>query len=131
MPELVTVTSFYTGLLAILFLIISIRAILGRRDARVSVGDGNDKVLRKKIRVQANFVEYAPFAVILLAMAELQGTRAMVLHILGLMLLSGRILHAIGLGHTPQIIPARRFGMYLTVGMIFLAALLNIWHAIF
>jgi len=131
MPDPFTVTPLYAGLLAFLFLFLSIRVVFRRYSAGVSIGDGNDKDLQKRMRVQANFAEYTPIALILLAMAELQGAPLMVLHFLGLMLLSGRCIHAVGLGRSPQLIFARKTGMYLTVGMIVIAAFSNIMHAIF
>ena len=131
MPDTITVTPLYTGLLALLFLYLSARVVFRRYGAGVSIGDGNDKDLQKRIRVQANFAEYTPIALILLAVAGLQGAPLMVLHFLGLTLLLGRCIHAIGLSRTPQLISARRAGMYSTVGMIVITALSNIVHAVF
>lgn len=125
-----TVTPIYAALLAALLLILSIRVVLGRFGERISVGDGDSKPLIKRMRVQANFVEYTPMALILLLLIELQGAPGWFLHILGLTLLGGRILHAWGLGHTPQIVPLRRLGMYLTAGMIASGIVANLWLAL-
>ena len=123
---MITISPIYAGLVALLFLVLSYRVTLGRRAHKVSIGDGGHKALVKRIRVQANCAEYAPIAIILLAMAELQGAAGWLLHLGGLMLLSGRALHAYGLGSTPQVVPARINGMYLTFGMIALMAISNI-----
>ena len=125
-----TITPLYAGLTGLLFLWLSIRVIARRRSARVSVGDGADKDLIKRIRTQANCAEYAPLALILIAMAELQGASGWVVHLLGLALLAGRIGHAVGFGRTPQIIPLRQMGMILTFAVLLLAALVNIGHAV-
>ncbi len=82
------------------------------------------------MRVQANCAEYAPIGVIVLAMAELQGLSLWAVHLLGIVLLAGRLSHAFGLGRTPQIVPMRKFGMYLTVSMIVTTALINILFAL-
>ncbi|WP_306115744.1 MULTISPECIES: MAPEG family protein [unclassified Roseovarius] len=124
------ITPLYGGLIGLLLVVLSVRVILRRRAARVSVGDGEDKDLRKRIRVQANCAEYAPIGLLLLAMAELQGAPGWVVHLLGLMLLAGRIFHVYGFGSTPQIIPMRQLGMGLTFGMLILASLASIGHAL-
>ncbi|WP_104017531.1 MAPEG family protein [Roseovarius nitratireducens] len=125
-----TVTPLYAGLLGLLFVILSIRVITTRFAARVTLGDGGDKMLAKRIRVHGNFAEYAPMGLILLALAELQGAPLWVVHLLGVMLLAGRVIHAIGLGRTPQIMLLRRAGMILTFAMIAISALASLGHAL-
>jgi len=128
---MITVTPLYAGLLTLLFLVLSYRVVLGRRLHKVSIGDGGDKDVIKRMRVQANCAEYAPFGVLLLALAELQGMSVGLVHVFGLMLVAGRFVHAFGLGSTPQVVPARKWGMYLTLGMIGAVACVNIWMAAF
>lgn len=128
---MLTIAPLYAGLIALLYIYLSVRVIGRRRDARISVGDAGDPDMFKRIRVQGNCAEYAPLGLILLGMAELQGAPGWVLHLLGLMLLSGRVLHAWGLGHTPQVVNARIAGMVLTFSMLGLCALANIGHALF
>ena len=127
---MISVTPIYAGLIALLFLVLSFRVVGARRSTKTSVGDGGNEVMLKRMRVQANCAEYAPIGLILLALAELQGMPMVWLHLFGAMLLAGRALHAWGFGATPQIIPARRWGMYLTVGMIASLALANIAHGL-
>jgi len=50
------------------------------------------------LRVQANFIENVPIALLLLLILEIQGTPAAVLHACGLSLFGLRLLHAWGLG---------------------------------
>lgn len=125
------VTPIYAGLIALLFLVLSFRVVLGRRAHKVSYGDGGNKDLLKRMRAQANCAEYAPVGVILLLMAELQRMPPWLVHAAGATLLAGRLLHAYGFGHTPQIVILRIWGMYLTVGMIALTAIATIAHALF
>lgn len=124
------VSPIYAGLLTILLLVLSVRVISGRFKHRVSVGDGGEKDLIKRMRVQANWIEYTPVALLLLLMLELQGASAAWLHISGLALLVGRLAHAYGFGHTPQIVPLRRFGVGLTFASLALLAILNVLFAI-
>ncbi|SMX33726.1 MAPEG family protein [Actibacterium lipolyticum] len=128
---MISVTPLYAGLIGLLFVFLSARVVVVRREKQVSIGDGDQSELSKRIRVQGNCAEYAPLALILMGMAELQGAPHWVVHLLGLMLLGGRILHPIGLGATPQKMNARIVGMVLTFLMIIIAALANIGHALF
>ena len=64
------ITALYASLLAPLFILLSVRVIGARRSARVPVGDGGNTVLLRRMRVQANFAEYVPFALLLMALAE-------------------------------------------------------------
>lgn len=121
-----SISPIYAGLIALLFLYLSFRVVGGRRAHKISIGDGENKDMVKRMRVQANCAEYAPMGLILLVLLELQGASPWIVHLLGLSLLAGRVLHAYGLGSNPQVVPARVWGMYLTIGMIAVAAVLNI-----
>ncbi len=127
----VAVTPIYAALLTLLFLALSVHVVFGRFAAKVSVGDGDDEDLRKRMRVQANCAEYAPIGIVLLLIVELQGAPSWVLHLLGLMLLAGRVMHAYGFGSTPQIMPLRKWGMRLTLLMLLLSAIGLLGHALF
>ncbi|WP_135501669.1 MAPEG family protein [Roseovarius aestuariivivens] len=124
-----TITPIYAGFLALLLVALSARVIRARIVSRISIGDRNNREMRKKIRVQANFAEYAPMGLVLLACAEVQGLPEMGLHGLGAMLLLGRLSHAVGMGATPQRLPLRSAGMVLTLGMILLTAAANLFFA--
>jgi len=67
------ITSVYAGLLALLFLALSWRVVTFRRGNRVSLGDGDSKDLRQRSRMHANFAEYTPIGLILLACVEFGG----------------------------------------------------------
>ncbi|WP_425049688.1 MAPEG family protein [Psychromarinibacter sp. S121] len=125
-----TLTAIYASLLALLFLALSARVIFGRFRHRVSVGDGGDKDMLKRMRVQANCAEYAPIGILMLGLAEMQGMGPALLHLFGLMLLAGRTAHAYGFGRTPQISALRIGGMVLTVAMITLTAIGNLFLAL-
>jgi hypothetical protein len=111
----VTTTSVYAVLLALLFLALSTRAMLGRRRTRVTLGDGTSEDLRRRLRAHANFAEYTPFALILMALLELQGAGSIVLNVIGLLLLAGRLSHAFGISRIPEHHLARSIGMGLTI----------------
>lgn len=124
------VTALYAALLALLLLLLARSTILRRQTARILLGDGADEPLQRRIRAHANFAEYAPLGLILLALCEAQGAPPLVLHALGLMLLIGRVLHAWGLIWDPSDMRRRVGGMALTLTMIGLAALGLLGHGL-
>ncbi|MTI01748.1 MAPEG family protein [Roseibium sp. RKSG952] len=127
---MLAITPIYAALIAILYVALSANVILHRRSGKISVGDGGDKAMIKAMRTHANCAEYAPFALLLIAMAELQGAGWLILNLLGLMLLAGRLLHAYGFGRSSQIVILRQVGMLLTFAAILIAALANLFLAL-
>ncbi len=109
------VTPFYAGFAAFMLISLSLRVVRLRRTSNVSVGDDGDRLLLRGMRAQANFIEYAPFTLLLMGLTELQGTSAWLLHAIGLTLLAGRVMHAFGLSVEPDNFPLRVRGMYLTI----------------
>jgi uncharacterized membrane protein YecN with MAPEG domain len=76
------------------------------------------------MRVHANFAEYVPMALILMALAESLKAPSMFLHPLGLVLVGARVIHAYGLSQTPHILRLRALGITLTFTVIGIAAAL-------
>ncbi|OYQ34471.1 hypothetical protein CHU95_10595 [Niveispirillum lacus] len=97
----VALSALYAGLLGVLLLVLSYRVSMYRRRHGVSLGDGGHKDLQAAIRVQGNFVEYVPTALVLLVLVELSGWPPGVVHGLGAALFLGRVLHAQGLTANP------------------------------
>lgn len=118
------ITALYASLLAFLFLLLSARVISQRREARVEIGHGESRELMRRARVHANFAEYVPLALVLLACAESLKAPALALHVLGLGLLIGRSVHAYGLSQSPHNFRLRVAGMWLTLATIALLATL-------
>ncbi len=68
-----------------------------RHDAKVSVGDGGDDRLTRRMRAQANFIEQVPIGLILFGLVEMTGKGGKWLAPLGAAFLLGRIAHAYGM----------------------------------
>ena len=117
------ITALYAGLLAPIFVILSLRVIGMRRGAQVAVGDGGDKMLLRRMRVHANFAEYVPLALVLLVLAESLKTDPRILHILGICLLVGRVSHAYGMSQPKETFAFRVSGMALTFATLIGAGL--------
>ena len=124
------ITGLYAAIVALIVTILAIRVTLRRRKMQVGIGNGGDAVLAQRIRVHANAAEYAPLALILLLILELNQTQPLFLHVFGCMLIAGRLLHAYGLSSSPALSPGRAIGMVLTWAVIAIMALLLIWQAL-
>jgi len=122
------ITGVYVALAALLVVALSIRVVLRRISARISLGDGDDKELKKRIRAQANCIEYLPLALLLLLMLELNQTQPMVLHACGITLIAARVVHGFGLSRTGGISPERLVGTAVTWLLMAAMALLLIWQ---
>lgn len=120
------ITAFYGGLLAILFFYLSALVIKGRKDKKIGIGDGGDKHFQQLIRAHGNFSEYTPICLILLFVAEVNGSDVSLLHAAGIALLSGRFFHAFGLRRHAGVSWQRFFGMCATFSALIGLAVLNI-----
>jgi uncharacterized membrane protein YecN with MAPEG domain len=118
------ITAFYASLLAGLYLVLSARVIGWRRSRRVELGDGEDPQLLRRMRVHANFAEYVPFTLLLMALAENMTPPRPLIHVVGILLVVGRAMHAYGLSQTPHILRYRVGGMVLTLLALGIAAMI-------
>lgn len=127
-----TITLFYAGLLALVLLALSMQVVVLRRRHGVGVGSGDRQDLGLAVRAQANFCEYVPVGLLLLLLLEAAGTLSPVLlHMLGAMLLVGRLMHGFfGLNRSAGTSMGRFVGTLLTWLMIGAAALFSVGLAI-
>jgi uncharacterized membrane protein YecN with MAPEG domain len=91
------VIPIYAALLAFFYVYVSVRTIGVRRKAKISIGDGGDDGMLRAMRMHANFSEYTPIALILLAFVDLQGGPIWLLHSLGILFVLARLSHAYGI----------------------------------
>ena len=115
--------ALYAGLLGLMLIVLSMRVSLARRDANVMIGDGGNEVLRRWIRAHGNFVEFVPFALLLLALSEHLNLGALFIHLLGLLLLVSRVAHAYAAVQTEGVFAARAFGAMGTLTVIGITSL--------
>jgi uncharacterized membrane protein YecN with MAPEG domain len=118
-----TVLPLYAGLLALLFVALSVRTLRLRHGLRIAIGDAGDARMLRAMRVHANFAEYVPLCLVLLYLREVQGASALYLHALGACLVAGRLVHAYGVGQVRENLRYRIVGMTLTLGVLVTAAL--------
>ncbi|MFA9462452.1 MAPEG family protein [Thiohalorhabdus methylotrophus] len=121
------VVALYGALLALGFVALSIRTLSLRRRLRIPVGDGENPLLARAIRAHANFSEYVPLALLLLYFVESVGASGWLMHGLGLMLVVGRSVHAVGVSRVSEDYRFRVFGMALTFTTLIVCSLYLLW----
>lgn len=115
------VTALYAGLLGFYFVWLATRVIKARRQHRVALGTSH-RLVERAARAHGNAAEYVPFALLLLALCEINGLPDWALHVLGTVLLAGRLLHGFGIAREPENFRWRVLGMSLTFTMMGVAA---------
>ncbi len=121
------VTALYGSLAGLLLIFLSARVVGWRRKLSVGLGDGGEENLLRAQRAQANFIEYVPIALILLAAAESRGLAGWLLHTGGAILVLARLLHAWGLSQSSGRSFGRFSGTLLTWVVILALSLANIY----
>ncbi len=120
------VVPFYAAIFALIYVVLSIRVARMRSANATMIGDGGNAHLERTIRVHGNFAEYVPFAMLLLGWCEMQRTSIYVLHVLCIVLLLGRLLHAYGVAQLAEKIVWRATGIGLTWLVMIAAAIILI-----
>jgi uncharacterized protein len=119
-------TLLFAGLCALLQCLLTALVIARRLQARVSLLDGGDKPLIKRIRAHGNFIETAPMALLLLALLEFNSLATWAVIGFGSLLVIGRVLHAMGLINN-RMRWARMAGMLMTIFVISIQAVCCLW----
>ncbi|NBB15999.1 glutathione S-transferase [Caulobacter sp. SLTY] len=115
--------ALWVGLNLLLLLVLSLLVVRQRQKHKVALGDDGIPELAQAIRAQGNAVEYIPAALIGLVVLEGTGAPGVLIHIGGLILLLGRVAHAIGLSNSGGISMLRTGGVVLTwLAYIFIIA---------
>jgi uncharacterized membrane protein YecN with MAPEG domain len=91
------ITLASAAILAVLGLILALRASMARGKHGILMGDGGNAELLVRMRSHANFVEYAPLTLIMMALLELAGANRVVLIVSAAVFILARILHAVGM----------------------------------
>ena len=116
------IVALYSALNIILLIVLSYLVAGKRRKNSIGIGDAGNEALQRAIRVQGNFTEYVPLALIGLLMMASLGAAPYWMHITGAMLTLGRVLHAFGLSKNSGASTQRVVGMILTWGALLIAA---------
>lgn len=91
------ITSVLAAAAALINLWLGIRVGQKRQEGKVPYGDGGYLPLIRRMRAQANFVEYTAFVIILCALVELRWGSTLWLWALAAVYLVGRLAHPFGM----------------------------------
>lgn len=117
------VTTLYAGILGLLYIALSFYVIKGRFKHEVALGDNGNQDMIKRVRAHANFIEYVPFALLLIILAEFEGTSEYLIHGLCATLLIARLGHVYGLMTKDGTSIGRAGGTILTFLVIIIAGI--------
>jgi uncharacterized membrane protein YecN with MAPEG domain len=96
---------------------LAVRVTQVRSKNNVWLGDGGSEAVVARTRAHTNFVEYAPFVLILIALIELSRGPSLWLWALGIAFTLARLCHGIGMDPTaPRIL--RRIGAMTTLAVL-------------
>jgi hypothetical protein len=125
--QLPSITAAYLGILALLYAVLGLQVSRLRRGNQVLFGDGGNIKLRSAIRAHANFAEYVPLIVLMVAMLEISGMPAARVHLLMGALLVAPLLHPLGMYVGPRTLQfqiCRVGGILLTILVLIASAVL-------
>jgi uncharacterized membrane protein YecN with MAPEG domain len=127
------VTGLYAGILALIYFGLSVYVISFRFKHKVSIGDGGHDLMQKAIRTHGNFAEFVPFALLLMLIIELNIVNPFAqtpsyLHVLGVLLVLGRLSHVLGMAGQAPIMRARQIGMVCTFAVLVISACILIFQ---
>lgn len=120
------ITAIYASLLGILIIALALKVVQVRRKERVGLGDAEKPALQRAIRTHGNAIENIPMALILLFLLEIGHSPAWLLHLLGAMIILGRLLHASGLSRHGGTSFGRFYGALLSWITILAMAVINL-----
>jgi len=93
----ITITLTMAAAAALINIWLFFRVSQVRTSEKISVGDGGNENVIRRMRAQANFIEYTPIILILIAAIEISGGASTWLWAIGALFMFGRIGHAIGM----------------------------------
>ena len=130
MTLVVPITAVYASLLAVLVVTLVLVVVKLRREFKVGIGDGGNRDLARAIRVHGNAIESIPLFLLLLAVYELNGGHANLLHFFGAIFFFARIAHASGMLASAGASRGRVFGTVGTNGCLLGLAIANLMKVI-
>lgn len=122
--------ALWVGLHLILLLVLSVLVVRQRRRHGVVLGHADIPQLRHAIRAFGNATEYVPAGLIAIAVLAMAAAPPMLVHSTGLLLLAGRIAHAVGLSRSGEASLLRSAGVTLTWLAYILGGVALIFYAI-
>lgn len=124
----IPITGLYTGLTIILAVILGAGIGVYRGRKKVSIGDGGDPEVLLRMRRHGNLVETAALTLLAMAIIEMNGAPAGLMHGLGIAYILSRIAHPIGLQIDSVSHPLRAIGAMGSTLVMVIAGGFAIWQ---
>ncbi|MBS3804683.1 MAG: MAPEG family protein [Oleiphilaceae bacterium] len=124
-------SAVFASVIAVLMVFLAYRVSTFRLKYRQGLGHNEDPDFEAAVRAHGNLVEYAPLALILLVVGELNGVNIKTVYWVGLVFVVSRLLHAWGMTQGrggPH--KARLVGTLLSWLSILVMAVLVVWNVI-
>jgi len=122
--------ALWVGLHLILLLVLSMLVVRQRRRHQIELGHGDIPELDRAIRAFGNASEYVPAGLVAVVVLAMAGAPILVIHAMGLTLLTGRIIHAFGLSRSGAASLARAAGVLITWLAYILGGVALVFYAI-
>jgi uncharacterized protein len=110
---LLPITLTIAAAAALINIWLMIRCGQARTKEKISVGDGGNEFVIRRMRAHANFIESAPIVLVLIAALELAGGTSNWLWLVGATYIVGRLAHPFGMDGTFE--KGRAIGTILTL----------------
>jgi len=121
------ITGLLTGLLGLIYFLISLDVIKARIKHQISLGYGKNNEIASIVSAHGNFISYTPFLLILLYFIEISGVfHWVVILIFGGSFFIGRVLHYLSFRSKKMNFKLRKLGMQLTLYPLLIMAICNI-----
>ena len=112
------ITATYAAIVAMLFIAMSFYVIVTRAKTDFLVGDGDNARMLVAMRRHGNMAEYVPLALLMMGLAEMTGLGATWLHVCGIALIAGRMIHPFGVKEENSPLVPRVVGVLATMAAI-------------
>lgn len=123
------ITATYAAVLAFFYVAMSFYVIATRARTDTLLGDGDNIDMLVAMRRHGNLAEYMPFAILMMALAEILGMGATWLHVSGIALVAGRVIHPFGVAAKSPLAP-RVIGVLATFAAMLIPAVSILIHAL-
>lgn len=131
LPSSIQAAALWGGMLILLLFVLSGIAAGRRRQLRIPLGDGGHSDLSVVIRAFGNASEYIPAGLCGLILLAFLDTPPLLIHVVGALMFTGRLIHAAALLYLPGLSLARAAGMTLTwLSMLIAGVSLIAWSVL-
>lgn len=124
------ITAIYAAILAIILTALAINVTVHRAKLDVPIGQGDNPLMLRMMRIHGNAAEYIPIALLLMLVYEINGGTHAVLHSFGIALVVARLLHIWGMWHSTRPTFGRIVGPTVTWLAILALAILNVLRVV-